>query len=792
MKKLLLSLLLLQSILPMASQSDCRLWYDKPATGWNEALPVGNGRLGAMIFSDPVTERIQLNEESLWAGSPGNNNNPAARQSLPQIRRLILDDSLHKAVELADKTFLGIPPRIRSYQPLCDLTLNFGARQITGYTRELNLNTGVCRTQYTADNTTYTQDVFASSPDNIIVIRLKAQGNGRINTTIGLTRARDARVRSEQNEIILTGQIVDKDDPQRGAGGPHMRFQTRLKASNRGGKISNTNQGLKVEQAQELVLILTAATDYQLQTTSLNPQLDLGQTCETILNRINIYNYTTLYSRHLKEYAALFNRVKLHLGGTGKAQDRPTDERLSAVKKGGDDPQLVALYFQYGRYLLMSSSRYPGILPANLQGIWNESATAPWNSDFHTNINLQMNYWPAEICNLSETTLPLVGFIKQVAQQGEATARQMYGARGWTLHHLTDVFGRTGVMDGVQWGLFPMAGPWITFPIYEHFLFTQDTGYLRESGYPLMKSSAQFVLDYLIRDKAGRWVTAPSNSPENSFRHPSGESYRMTYAATMDIQIITELFKNCIDAARQLNIDRPFADTLKSVLSDLPPAQISARTGGIQEWIEDYEEAEPGHRHMSHLLGLYPGNQITRETPELFAAAKKSLENRLSHGGGHTGWSRAWIVNFYARLGDHEEAYKHILALLAKSTQSNLLDTHPPFQIDGNFGGTAGIAEMLLQSHRGTVTLLPALPDAWPDGEISGLRARGGSEISIRWQQGKLYRATLIAHNGGMCRIRYRQPFCYKKKRAERNNEFYELNIQTEKGHTYTLTAPAE
>ena len=737
-------------------QDELKLWYEQPAAVWEEALPVGNGRLGAMVFGDPVNERLQLNEESIWAGSKLNNNNPKALKSLPELQKALFNNNFKAALKIADDNFLGTPPRIRSYQPLGDLYIDYEWKsRPDNYSRELDLKTGIATSTFTADGKKFTQEVFASAPDNIIVVHLKAHDGGLINASFRLHREKDVKVETAgRNTLRLTGQIIDEDDINAGPGGEHMRFAGELRIDAGIGTIDSENDILTIIEADEVIVRLTAATDYNIQMLDFDRSIDPSFTCDSILSKSDNFSFNELLTNHLKEYQAMFNRVSLSFG-VDTFLTIPTDQRLERLRNGGEDNGLIALYFQYGRYLLMSSSRNPGVLPANLQGIWNKDLNAPWNSDFHTNINLQMNYWPAEVCNLAETSEPLVSFLEKLMVPGSATAKEMYGTDGWVIHHLTDPFGRTGVADGV-WGITPMNGPWMTFPVYEHFLFSSDTSFLRSVAYPMMKGSAEFILGFLVESPDGFLVTNPSHSPENNFKdNITGEVSALTYAATTDIEIINALFDNCIEASEILGSDKEFSDRLRSAKNRFPPVTINSK-GVIQEWIKDYEEPEPGHRHMSHLLGLYPLAQFTPETPELYKAAGATIARRLSFGGGHTGWSRAWIINMFARLHDGEKAYENLRELLSKSTLNNLFDTHPPFQIDGNFGGTAGIAEMLIQSHGGIIRLLPATPSSWREGEVKGLCARGGFIVNMKWTDSRLVKAEIFSETGGKCTIIYK------------------------------------
>lgn len=773
-KTFYIALLIVCGIKINAQQSnDLKLWYLQPATNWNEALPVGNGRLGAMVFGRVENERIQLNEESLWAGKQIDVNNPGAANHLKEIQQLLLNGENKKAYDLSAQYLLQTPPRFRSYQTLGDLFLDFGEQGgIKNYKYDLNLETGIVTTSYEIRDVQFKREVFASASQNCILIKLTSSKANAIQCKLNLSRERDAAVSAiGDNQLLMSGQIADVDDVMNGTGGFNMKFHTLLQAKQDGGEILAKNNALLIRNASSVTIFITAATDYNFSKLNFDRSINSKTICTQIISKASVFSNEQLLQKHLAEYQSLFNRVSLNLGEIDRS-NIPTDKRLDSLKLGIKDPQLFALYFQFGRYLLMNSSRYPGVLPANLQGVWNEHFNAPWESDYHTNINLQMNYWPAEICNLSETTTPLFNFIDNYRVPGRVSAKKMYNADGWMMHHATDIFGKTGINAGIHWGTSPLSAAWLCQHLWEHYLFTQDKQFLQQKAYPIMKEAAQFIQIFLIKDKKGFLVTAPSMSPENAFKFPNGERHNITYSPAIDVEMIMSFYDACIKAGNIVNDDKQFLNSLEATVKQLPPIQISKRYGTIQEWIEDYEEVEPGHRHMSHLFGLHPANIINEQTPELFEAARKTLERRLQNGGGHTGWSRAWVINFYARLQDAEQAYQHVLALLQKSTFKNLFDNHPPFQIDGNFGGTAGIAEMLLQSQNETIQLLPALPKAWKNGNVKGLCARGGFVIDMKWKEGRLIQAIVYSKNGGECKV---------------NTGTKKVSLKTEPGKEYVI-----
>jgi alpha-L-fucosidase 2 len=740
-----------------AVSAPLKLWYRQPAGNWNEALPVGNGRLGAMVFGNVTTERLQLNEETVWTGRNVKRRNPEALVNLATVRKLLFQGKYTEAQQLAQDKIMGkrLDTGLHTYQTLGDLTLTFDhAGEISDYKRELDLEQAIASVTYSKDNIQFSREIFASAPGQAIIIELKASEKAQLTCNVELSRPGDAAlIKIDEDGITMTEHVGN---------GEGVRMVTRLQVNSVGGRVTKQSGSLFISKADAVTLYIIAATDYRGK--------DPKQTVQSARDALSGRSYEMLRNQHIADYQTYFKRVNIDLGSTD-ATFFPTDARLAAVRDGYEDPHLIGLYYQYGRYLLISSSR-PGCLPANLQGIWADGLKPPWNSDYHININIQMNYWLAETTNLSECHRPFLELLRALRPNGRITAREVYGCRGFVAHHTTDVWHFTDPIGKTQYGMWPMGAAWSCQHLWEHFLFNEDEAYLREFAYPVMKEAALFCLEFLVtHPDSGYLVSGPSISPENRFYTETGETATMVMGPTMDQMIIRDLFLNCIAATGILNIDLAFRNELQLALDNLAPTRVGD-DGRLMEWTEQFDEPAPGHRHISHLFGLHPGNQISKAlTPDLFAAARKTIEYRLAHGGGHTGWSRAWIINFFARLQDGDSAYQHILALLRRSTLVNLFDTHPPFQIDGNFGATAGITEMLLQSQSGEIHLLPALPAAWPQGSIKGICARGGFIIDIDWQNKSLSQVKVHSKFGNTCRLRYGDSIVTLK--TEKNADYH-------------------
>jgi len=810
-----------------------KLWYSQPVDGWKtareswqpavlfdhsmdnpwfQALPVGNGRLAAMAFGGIGVERIQLNEETLRSGSPVDRSSPQALAALPEIRRLLFEGKSAEAAFLTETRVLGLPPQALHYQTLGDLWLTFsGIDSAEDYRRELDCDAGIATVSYRANGATYTRELFASAPDQVILLNIKCSRPGGISFSLEQDRPQeggDANCR------------VWAESPHRLAmHGNQVKFFSRLQLRTRRDSPESAREedpdwspirknSLTVENADEVTLLLAASTGWR----SIGDQSgDPNADCSACLDRIADKSYEQLRDAHVEDHQRLFRRLHIDLGGQ-QADAIPTDKRLEALRTGEDDPHLIATYFQYARYLMMASAR-PGTLPPSLQGIWSENLTPVWHAGYWLNLNEQMNYWPVEAFNLAECHTALFDLMDMLVEPGTRAARASYGARGWAVHLMTDAYGFAEPGYGAHGG-WPMSTAWLCRHLWEHYLHSGDESFLAERAYPLIKGAARFLLDFLVEAPegtplAGKLVANPSQSPENSFIMADGTHGYLSYASTVDTMITRELFTNCaaIIDLLDLTAETDFRHELEDALTRLPGYQISPKTGRLQEWVEDYEDAEPGHRHMSHFYAFHPGDAITSSTdPELVAAIRKSLELRMENGGGGTGWSRAWVVNLWARLGEADSAHENLCQLLGRFTLPNFFDHHPygengaVFQIEGNFGGAAGLTEMLLQSHEAAgedalervISLLPALPSEWPQGSVKGLRARGGFELDIAWKDGKLSTATLRSRLGGRCVLRTADPVDIRKGGEQVDFEDRgesTISFETEVGASYEIAA---
>lgn len=773
----------------MQKDNKLSLWYRAPAdasvvenvhyyNGWNEdkewlkALPVGNGSLGASVYGDVHKELVQLDEKTMWSGSPQDSDNPLAANYLEQIRALLFEGKYKEASELTDKTQIckgagsgdvagsGYSCPFGCYQMLGNLWVDFeNKKPYTDYYRELDLSDAVAKVSYRQDGVSYTREVFVSAPDQVMVVKLSASKKKQLSFTCKLNRPERFSTHAENGQLIMTGALSE------GKGGDGLRYLARLKAVTANGEVVYSDSSVTVKGADEAVLLLTASTDYKLQYPTYKGR-DFSALTEMWLERTACKSYKQLLEAHIKDYSSYFNRVSFNLNDSLRTV--PTDSMVINASRGNVNPHLYELMFQYGRYLLISSSR-PGSMPANLQGIWANELCTPWNGDYHTDVNVEMNYWPAEVTNLSEMHLPLFDLISSLVQPGTKTASIQYHKKGWVVHPITNVWGYTSPGQSASWGMHTAAAAWICQHIGEHYRFTGDKEFLKRM-YPVLKGAVEFYLDWLtVNPKNGMLVSGPAVSPENTFIAPDGSHCQISMGPTHDQQTINQLFADFLMASEALQIDDSFSKRVAEAKSKLAGTKIG-HDGRIMEWPEEFKEVEPGHRHISHLFAVYPGSQINLiQTPELAEAANKSIDFRIKNGGGFNGWSSAWLISQYARLHRAEDAKESLDKLIEKRINPNLFTECPPFQIDANFGTTAGIAEMLLQSQvyedgANIIELLPALPKSWTDGEISGLKARGGFEIDIKWKNGHIVKARVKSLLGNNYKILYNNVYLPIKK----------------------------